>query len=203
MDAFIRGLDGDVYKFIRNYEPTSFAEAYSYCISFQNLECRKMLTNPKHFNTPPSAPRNQIPLPIPHLPPRVFLHQQRPMIANNVRPHFAHHPPIQNYAGNFKQRPVWNPPNQQRPIFQRTSFNQPNQMKHFTQLRNNFRQNGPEPMEVDPSIRSHQVNYANRPNSSNIRPMKRQRAFNIETVPRRELEPTSYEDNLYDDDVES
>ena len=61
IDSFIRGLDGDVYKFIRNYEPTSLAAAYSYCISFQNIECRKMLTTPKSY-IPPSAPRNLIPI---------------------------------------------------------------------------------------------------------------------------------------------
>uniref|UniRef100_A0AAG5CS66 Retrotransposon gag domain-containing protein n=2 Tax=Anopheles atroparvus TaxID=41427 RepID=A0AAG5CS66_ANOAO len=184
IDAFIRGLDGDVYKFIRNYEPTSLAAAYSYCISFQNLECRKMLTRPKHVNIPPSAPRNLIPLPIPHPPPRMFQNHYRPMTPNNMRPHFVSNQPVQNHARNFTQRPTWNQPNQTRPFFQRTGFNQPN-----------FRQNRPEPMEVDRSIRSHQVNYANRPNSSNVRPLKRQRAFNLETF--------AEERNPYEDESDS
>lgn len=66
----------------------------------------------------------------------------------------------------------------------------------------------PVPMEVDPSIRSRQINYMNRPeksplpyssnNSSNI-PRKQQRIFNTETVDNQDQYPL-YENNQQDDE---
>ena len=38
IDAFIRGLDGEVGKFLKNHEPESLATAYAYCITYQNVE---------------------------------------------------------------------------------------------------------------------------------------------------------------------
>ena len=154
IDAFMRGLDGDVYKFIRNYEPTSLAAAYSYCISFQNIECRKLLTKPRTY-TPPTAPRNMIPLP----PPTPIRYTNPPP------PPRPHHPKPFNGYRNFNN---FTPRNQQP--FQQKPFNQFNQ-----------RQPPPEPMDVDQSMRTHQVNYGNCPNSNNVRPPKRPRANNIQT----------------------
>lgn len=154
IDAFMRGLDGDVYKFIRNYEPTSLAGAYSYCISFQNIECRKMLTKPRTY-TPPTAPRNMIPLPPPT--PIRYTHPQPP-----PRPHYPKPPMYGNRNfNNFTPR-----------------YQQPFQQRQFNKFQ---RQPPPEPMDVDQSIRTHQVNYGNRPNSNNVRPPKRPRVNNIQT----------------------
>lgn len=47
IDAFIRGLDGDLGKFLRNYRPTSLAQAYAYCLSFHNVEYRKTFIKSK------------------------------------------------------------------------------------------------------------------------------------------------------------
>lgn len=169
VDSFIRGLDGDVYKFIRNYEPTSLASAYSYCISFQNIECRKMLNKPRQISQP-TAPRNLIPQISnkPPLPPKPFFNR-------NVQPaqrYFVPQPKHFNY---------------------RNTNNIPN-----VPPRNPFRQPPPEPMDVDPSIRSRQVNYGNRPNlSQNIRPPKRQRVFNVETASKDEEDPAQFSE--YDD----
>lgn len=161
IDAFIRGLDGDIYRFIRNYEPTSLAGAYSYCIEFQNVECRKMLTRPKTYEST-AAPRNLIPLAPPKLPPR------------NIQPN-----PQRN--NNFKQQPVHRQ-NNFRPQQQFSNY-KPNQQSFQQQPRVPPRkpfQPPPEPMDVDPSIRTNQVNYSNRPqHSSQMNPNKRPRLFNI------------------------
>ena len=168
IDAFIRGLDGDVYKFIRNYEPTSLAAAYSYCIAFQNVECRKMLARPRHHEVV-IPPRNLIPLVPPRIPPRMAPRRDpvpfRPMQVfpnHNFRPQ----PIFQNnrqppHYNNFRQAPQQFT-NQPPRIPQRNPFRPP-----------------PEPMEVDPSVRTNQVNYGNRPQQPN--PLKRPRLFNTVT----------------------
>ena len=164
IDAFIRGLDGDVYKFIRNYEPTSLAAAYSYCIAFQNVECRKMLTRPRHHEMA-TPPRNLIPLAPPRIPPRMA--PRRDPVPFRPVQVFPNH--------NFRPQPIFQ---NNRPPPHFNNFRQPLQ-QHMNQpprvpQRNPFRP-PPEPMEVDQSIRTNQVNYGNRPQQPN--PSKRPRLF--------------------------
>lgn len=171
IDAFVRGLDGDVYRFIRNYEPTSLAAAYSYCISFQNVECRKLLTRPR-ANIPPTAPRNLIPLP-PPIPNRNFQnHTTQPR------------PPLPQPYRNFR------PGNYQH---KHNPFQNRNMYSHAFPQHNAFpRQPPPEPMDVDRSIRSRQINYGNRPSfSGNNRPPKRPRVNNLQTND----QPQSFDDD--------
>lgn len=167
IDAFIRGLDGDVYKFIRNYEPTSLAAAYSYCIAFQNVECRKMLTRPRHqeMGVPP---RNLIPIVPPRVAPRIMprreLFPQKPMQIYRPQPIFQNNnfrppPHFNNFRPGQAPQQFMNPPPK---IPQRNPFRPP-----------------PEPMEVDPSIQTRQINYGNRPQQNN--PSKRPRLFNTAT----------------------
>lgn len=165
VDAFIRGLDGEIYRFIRNYEPKSLAGAYSYCIEFQNVECRKLLTKPRQIE-PTATPRNLIPMMAPKLPPRPM--QQAIQGRHHIQPRPS--PPFNN---NFIKPPVFRnhyqfPP----PQHNRQSMQQPR-----IPPKNPFLP-PPEPMEVDPSLRTNRINYGNRPQQN---PLKRPRLFNTET----------------------
>lgn len=180
LDAFVRGLDGDIGKFLKNYRPDSLAGAYAYCISFQNIEFRKNLTRARIPETP-QGPRNMIPLPNNRIPPRLPPKPIYP-IMRKPNPHFI--PPRQTFNPRpFPQQPqAFNP----RPFIQQQpqAFNpryfqqQPQQQFYKPQIppRNNFQK--PEPMEVDPSIHTKQINYGNRPQNQNP-PLKRPRLFNL------------------------
>lgn len=160
IDSFMRGLDGDLGKFLKNYRPESLAQAFSYCISFQNIEYRKTLTRNRPLETNLPVIRNQIPPRIPNKP----IHFQKPFIQPNWTP------PPRNY---FPPKP----PQflQNRPNIQTNPFNKP--IPPRFPPRNPFqKQDKPEPMEVDQSLRTRQINYANRPPVN-----KRPRNFNITT----------------------
>lgn len=166
IDSFVRGLDGDVGKFLKNYEPDSLAVAYSYCISFQNTEYRKNITRAK-IPELPQGPRNQIPIIPPRLPPRQPIRQQFPphRFNNNHnywRPHWNGNQNQFHGRQYFAPRPQHNP------------FNQPAIPPRRPVDR-------PEPMDVDRSLHSRQVNYGNRPQNShqNRPPLKRARMFHI------------------------
>lgn len=166
IDAFVRGLDGDIYRFIRNYEPTSLAGAYKYCIEYQNVECRKMLTKPKYHEVI-TAPRNLIPLNPPKLPPRPSQH----LPPRRIIPHPIPHRPLPVFPNNN-----FRPPVQFNNFRQGQIPRQPFQPPPRVPQRNPFRP-PPEPMDVDPSIRTNQVNYGNRPQNQ----LKRPRLFNMGT----------------------
>lgn len=183
IDAFIRGLDGDIGKFLKNYEPESLANAYAYCITYQNIEFRKMMTKPKSQDMP-STPKNfmssKLPLPIPpkipfrmpnsiNVPSYPFSNRQ-PMIPNMkqplphmqryvTRPQFYQYPQQTMFPPRVMPQPftkVQSPPQQisqpkPQPVYQPNPF-----------------QRGQAPMEVDSSLQTNLVNYANRPRNFHI-----------------------------------
>lgn len=210
LETFIRGLDGEISKFLSNSKPKSIADAYGYCIGFQNMEFRKCYTKARPTMVH-AGPRNLIPI-AQHLP-------QPQRIINNPRPIPTslpmRRPPLPP-RNNVFQRPYQPPPFQQcfpqqhfpqQPSFQQPFFNRPFQQQPFHQPppQSPFRpfsqpppqpsraspfhnprpgpSNAPEPMEVDSSIRSRQVNYSNRPQGSRIQapPEKRQMLFAANT----------------------
>lgn len=180
IDAFIRGLDGDIGKFLKNYEPESLANAYAYCITYQNIEFRKIMTKTRNHEMPSTSKGfSSTKLP-PLIPPKVpfripnsnnmqnnpFQHRQmpnyqfqnrQPMIPHMPKPtpHFQftrpQFPPHMNFPPRTQSVPQFTTQLKQQPI------NQPNTF-----------QPKPVPMEVDPSIRSNMVNYANRPRNFHI-----------------------------------
>lgn len=192
IDAFVRGLDGDIGKFLKNHEPDSLANAYAYCITYQNIEYRKNFNKPK-LEIAASNSRNLLPSltqkyqprkqfhpnynfqhyapPIPPRMQQIQRHQQ--LLPQNSLP-FQQNPPQQV----VHSRPQPPPPQRPLPFQQYPIQKQPSQ-----QIRQQFEK--PVPMDIDPSIRSRQVNYANRPNNRN---------FNIET--NNEIETDEYIDEL-------
>lgn len=174
LDCFIRGLDQHSGKYIKTLNPKSLASAYALCIQFQNLDYRDRQIKPKPLEIP-QGPRNLIPnqrlpphppprphrpMPLPHplqsfrpIPPRAN-QQQKPEIINYK---YGHGLPIML---QYQSPPYPKPSTRENPFIPKS-----------------------EPMEVDPSIRTRQINYANRPNNSYQQrpPLKRQRMYNITT----------------------
>lgn len=169
IDAFVRGLDGDVGKFLKNHEPDSLASAYSYCITYQNMEYRQFMSNPKNIE-PTATSRNflssKLPPRIPFRPPP---HTPR-QINNPVmqRHNFSNIPQPPNYNQNFghSSRARFEPV-PKNPFIQQQQ-NQQQQQRPPTIQQRQQRLPRPEPMEVDPSIRSRQVNYTNRPKQYHV-----------------------------------
>ena len=168
IDAFIRGLDGDLGRFLKNYGPESLAHAYSYCVSFQNLEYRKNITNHKTFEIQ-TKPRNSIPI----LPPKP-VHLSRIPVRPMQYPRMNLYPP--------RQMPFMPQPQRNYQYFPQAPPRQPfrPELPQIPQ-RNPFK--APEPMEVDPSIRTANINYSNRPQNSYQQkpPLKRPRLFHAAT----------------------
>lgn len=183
IDAFIRGLDGDIGKFLKNYEPESLANAYAYCITYQNIEFRKMMTKPKSQDMPSTSKNfmsSKLPPPIPpkipfrmpnsiNVPSYPFSNRQ-PMIPNMkqplphmqryvTRPQFYQYPQQTMFPPRVMPQPftkVQSPPQQisqpkPQPVYQPNPF-----------------QRGQAPMEVDSSLQTNLVNYANRPRNFHI-----------------------------------
>lgn len=163
IEAFTRGLDGDDGRFLRNSHPTSLAEAYSYCISSYNMEFRKSsvkIENKHRYQAPPPPPpRNN------------KFRTQHPITPRYNTTYVQNPVPIrQNLINNHPRNLSANPPRPQPAI--PNHFNTPN-----------FDEKNVEPMDVDQSIRSRQINYMNRPapSGNTVQPVKKQRVFNIET----------------------
>uniref|UniRef100_A0AB38Z2X6 Gag protein n=1 Tax=Chuta errantivirus TaxID=3078401 RepID=A0AB38Z2X6_9VIRU len=163
IDAFIKGLNGQIGRFAKNANLDSLASAYSYCISYQNLEYRK-----DYLNSQKNAPVNQ----------KYGQNQQQP-------PKTPVYRQANQYTGTYHKPPTNIPPMHQ-------SFNHPtappNVIKHpqrntehqtqtgtLPKFRNPFQKpiEKSVPMDIDPSLRSRQ--------SLQERPEKRARQFNIQT----------------------
>lgn len=169
IDAFIRGLDGDIGRFLKNYEPDSLAHAYSYCISFQNIEYRKNVTSHK-VPEMHAKPRNLIPA----LPPRLSNIPRIPM-RPAAHPHPNYYPPRQAPFIPPQMSPKHYPSFPPAPP--RQSYNPPPQVPQ----RNPFR--GADHLDTDVSMRTANINYSNRPQNSNQQkpPLKRPRLFHATT----------------------
>lgn len=185
LDAFVRGLDGDLGKFLKNYRPDSLASAYAYCISFQNIEFRKNLMRPTRLYEVSQGPRNLIPLP-PR--PRIPNMQHQPRIPMRPPPQvpFRQFNQFNQHNQHHQNNQQFHQPRQFRQEFNRNNLPMALQSQPLPQMRNPFVPQRPEPMEVDQSIRSRQINYANRPHQNYQPPQKRPRMFNIEDMPQEQ-----------------
>lgn len=174
IDAFIRGLDGDVGRFLKNYEPESLAHAYSYCISFQNIEFRKNITSYK-IPEVHTKPRNLIPA-IPPKPAHLSRMHMKPLM--NL-PQLRYNPPMHFYP----PKPFYNTQQQRNyPHFHPAPPRQPFvPQPPPNPQRNPFR--APAPIDTDVSMRTANINYSNRPQHSNQQhpPLKRPRLFHTHT----------------------
>lgn len=217
LDTFVRGLNGDLPRLLGMREPKDLPEALHLCLKLENQKFRSTHANQQNrFNNynfkPPLPPRNYPKAPqfypeLAHLPqpqqrfmsPQVAqrpqLHPQRPNIFNRPQYQIGPNQPTglyqypQGYHNYYQQQTQrnqhYNPP--PRPIAQKP-------------------QPKPEPMDIDPSIRTNAINYANRPNlryagkrqpDSNLTnpPMKAQRNFHVSTSPEETETSFDNEDN--------
>lgn len=147
LDAFIRGLENPLNLLLKSTNPTSLGQALQFCTEYYNM----------NFRT--ASFRNELgnqPIPKPKEPPRLPTPSNRPTLPPPLPPKFAFRSNPLQYRSNFPQQ------NHFRPTFspQRTFPFPPPQSK-FPK---------PEPMEVDQSLRSRNINYSNRPPINMKRP---------------------------------
>lgn len=163
----------------------------------------------KHPPKIPMKPQNRLPQTF--LSPQFYTpkyypnFQALPPIVPPRQPNFQHYYPRPQFQPNLQQNSQqYLQPQVQRPFYQQghqnpqlynNSFqNKQNFTPKFTmnqQQRPQFTRNPfqpkPEPMDVDNSIRSRQVNYQNRPDNQNG-PNKRPRIYNIENQQEQEIQ---------------
>lgn len=195
LDVFIRGLNGDLSRMLIIQKPQTLPEAYASCLEIQNLNFRNFTIHKKNINNSVTAPINQI--------------FSRP---NFNSPDFQrNHNQMTLPQRNVAYNSVTAPTNQ---IFSRPHFNPPDFQKNHNQMtlpQRNMAYNiqhqnikipprpthpkPPEPMDIDPSLQSRQINYMNRPpqqaqqsqqafkreNSYYNEPRRQQRVYHIET----------------------
>lgn len=181
IDSFIRGLEKPLCQLLKTYNPKTLNHAYQFCLEYFNMDTRSAPYRNEHTSNIP-RPRDLEP---PRLPPR-----RQPL-----------HPtiPPRNHQPVFHQaRPMFNHPFPQ-PKFQNNPFHQPHAFQQPRFQNNPFPQTNrplpnPEPMDVDPSIRSRNINYSNRPQMGIKRPHQ---SFNQPQHFKRMAHPLQY-DYSYD-----
>lgn len=137
LDTFIRGLKGDLPRLLSMRGPCDLPEALHLCLKLENVNYRVQHSH-GNFRTSHSS----LPPPIP--PRRPAPPQQR----NN--------PPQQTFYPHL----LHNPRVPQTP-FRRQENSRPFAPQHPSHFQNNLQR--PEPMDIDSSTRSRQINYMNRP----------------------------------------
>lgn len=179
LDVFIRGINGDISKMLAIQKPATLPEAYTSCLEFQNMNYRNTSIHPRNNR------HNNVGAPTNQV--------RSPMNRNGFGT------PYRNLSSAEQVR-IYNGP---IPVRRDQQYTQNDPPPRPTQPKPAI------PMEVDPSIRTRQVNYMNRPEksppnsgtySSNI-PRKQQRLFNVETVEAYE-QPPSQEYETRDEDYE-
>ena len=146
LDTFIRGLGDPLSRFCKNYRPLNLAQAYAYCVDYLNVDARNAPVQTDSWKPAPiPAPRQTIPMTKPTIPPRIFNAPPMPPPRHNnqfpFQPSFPQRNPMQNFSG-FPPRNVFSQNRTFTPALPR-----------------------PSPMEVDASLRTHAINYGNRPNN--------------------------------------
>lgn len=144
LDAFIRGLNGDLPKLLSIREPSSLPQALNLCQRLDNINFRtNYVQNHSRVNT--------------HKPPILM-------------PHRPQHSPRSSFYPELAQMPTYfrqNPTRPQVHSFQRPNIQIPGQhyqRPNFSSDVNNrqhFHPKPPEPMDVDQSMRSKNINYQN------------------------------------------
>lgn len=141
LDTFVRGLNGDLPRLLSIREPTSLPQALNLCQRLDNMNFRTHYAQ-THLrgNATPALQRSH----------------------NSLRPVF--YPELAHLPPHFRSYPL-------RPHFQYAQrpfapqqFGQQNQRPNFPSgfnNRTNFPAKPPQPMEVDQSMRTKNVNYQN------------------------------------------
>lgn len=158
LDAFIRGLENPLNILLKSTNPTSLGQAYQFCMDYYNMNFR-------------SAPfRNELgnqPTPKPNEPPKINISNARSGLPPPLPPKYFFKP-NQPQPNRFRFMPppqrtfTFAPP--QRPF----PFASQQRTYPFAPPQRTFPP--PEPMEVDQSLRSRNLNYGNRPPMNMKRP---------------------------------
>lgn len=148
LDTFIRGLKGDLPRLLAMKEPTDLPKALHLCLKLENQNYRtnyaQNIKSKQNFR--PVPPRNN--------------HVVTP---NRFYPELAHIPPPprpQRPSDQFhRQQPVQ--------TYRNNNYQNQGAYPKYTQYNNPpprpFVQKPPEPMDIDQSIRTHNINYMNKP----------------------------------------
>lgn len=189
LDTFIRGLNGDLPRLLGMREPADLPQALHLCLKLENQKFRT--NHAQNYNNQPARKDYQ-----PPSTPKYNLQSNR----QPFHPSIAYIPYQQNL-------PTMKPNNKigdQSSNYPRHPPPRPTAPKPA------------EPMDVDRSIRSQQINYANRPpqqqflgkrppnppSKQNINPAKAQRTFHINTEMTDTLEHDNVNYESHDQDQE-
>ena len=214
LDAFIRGLDKTLSVLLKSTNPKTLSQAYNFCTDYYNMDMRSAPFRNELGGQPtpkprdlPAVPKPQLP---PPLPPRRFL--TNPFQNYTQQPRIFPNPFKFNPSNPFLQTPRNLP--SRNPFHSNLPSRNPFHSNHFGSAHPPQRaMPPPEPMEVDHSLRSRNVNYGNRPPINLKRPfppsqqypqnVKRQ-AYPLEnTYPDTDNDVTHYyDDNGYRDDYD-
>ncbi|XP_075157913.1 uncharacterized protein LOC142231180 [Haematobia irritans] len=167
LDTFVRGLKGDLARLLGMKEPTDLPQALHLCLKLENQDFR-------------SNYASKIPQETRYVPRKNVQHKDHPghrtffpQLAHIPQPqtsvyrnnNFSLYNPVPQTTAfrntNFSHRPVQNFYNGYQNIPQQPQFVPPRPFAPKPQAR-------PEPMEVDPSLRSNRINYMNRPNPNDF-----------------------------------
>lgn len=140
LKVFLAGLKEPLGPIIRAQSPNTLKEALRLCLEERNYNYVK-------------NPFKQLPV----VPPRPPATQYRTF----QQPPHSYQPPLRNFAPSNQMIPIPHPP--PKPFSQRFPLPPPRNLPPYPNAQPQPR---PVPMEVDPSIRSRQINYINRPGPS-------------------------------------
>lgn len=152
LDTFVRGLRGDLSKLLGMREPTDLPQALNLCLKMENQNYRTYHANNSQKSVPPSLPKRNT---------------QTQAQQTQFYPHLAHFPqnfqrpqilPRQQTFNNYRNQHISAPAPRQYPPNNFTT----NPQYSFPPPRP-FQPKPPVPMDVDRSMQTRVINYANRP----------------------------------------
>lgn len=181
LDMFMRGLRGDLPRLLAMKEPMDLPSALHLCLKLENQTYRTNHATSKGQNMTFRNTGSK-PIPAPRNPHHVNVNPgYRYPIQMQTR-NYLPQQPLAAPRNNFGQQQITAAPRQANFGYQQQYPMPPSRPIAPKPLPR------PEPMDVDPSIRTRMVNYINRPNfevgkrppAPTAQPEKRQRNFNIE-----------------------
>lgn len=178
LDSFIRGHERNLSLLLKTAKPKTLSSAYQFCLDYHNMDIRSGPLRNETSNVSLPKPRE---LEVPRLPPR-----PPPRLLVKPPMALAPQPPPRRLFAPFPQRPM------QHQGFSRPFMpTNPQRANQFGQIN----QPKPEPMDVDPSVRSRNINYGNRPQFNFKRPHPPSQQFqNFKRV----AHPVEYEADPYE-----
>lgn len=151
LDTFIRGLKGDLPRLLAMKEPTDLPKALHLCLKLENQNFRTSYAHNRKFTTIPTRNQPTFYPELAHIPPPPRPRQTIKQFQRQQPPH------VLNYYQNQGAIPKYNQYNQNH----HTNYTPPRPFIPKPQPR-------PEPMDVDHSMRTRNINYMNRPANNGL-----------------------------------